>query len=401
MRISAPSEPMFDRKLIAVFLLIATTLPLLFTVGVVYLCLSTEPTAVESVASADFWHLLLAELPANLTLSYLLATVLFTATQLTFRRHVRVRKSQASTHRDDQTAPSRHAHIFNTSSSDISESSARAIEAINKPSYQELEHEIQTLRNAAADALKTLEARTSFLATVSHEIRTPLNAILGLLHLIELTSKDNPEVQNHAVTALAAGQNLLELLTNTIETARLEANAVEIHPVATNLRSLAYHWLDTTEATLSRRGKTSQIAVSLTFDAALDNTYFLDGGRLSQVVGNLTDNAAKFVDHGQIELEVTQVVIAPEEIPQAVIKVRDTGPGINKSDHKKIFERFKQVDQGNNRTHSGSGLGLTISKDIATLMGATLSISQAPPPGFSTEFTLTLPLIKTSDCHDQ
>lgn len=258
--------------------------------------------------------------------------------------------------------------------------------------FSEMEREIEDRKQAEASATEALSVRTVFLTTLSHEIRTPLNAILGLLHLIEISPDSAPKTRRHAQAGLAAGQNLLEMLTNTLEAARLEANAVEFSPSRTNIRALADHWLETGKAAVHRRGKCDAISVTLEMHPDLAAHYRLDGARVSQVVGNLTDNAAKFTSSGQICIGVS---LCPQDKPvpaaQLAVSVRDTGSGIPGSKRQLVFDRFRQVDQGLNRQHDGSGLGLSISSGIAELMGGSLELLEPPSDGFSTEFLLLLP----------
>ncbi|MBY6135467.1 hypothetical protein KUV61_06495 [Nocardioides marinus] len=260
---------------------------------------------------------------------------------------------------------------------------ARQMDALN--------NEIRDRRRAEKER-DALSIHSAFLTTVSHEIRTPLNAILGLMHLIELAPDNPPKTRQHARTALAAGQNLLEMLNNTLEAARLEAKEVKVNPVKTNIRDLAAYWLETTRAAVHRRGKSDKVEATLHVADDLAQYYLLDGARLSQVVGNLTDNAAKFTNEGEIRISV-ELEEAPNGASplQLQVKVRDTGGGIEKNAQKMIFDRFRQVDQGLKRQHDGAGLGLAISSEIAELMGGSLELTEVPRDGFATEFLFLIP----------
>jgi signal transduction histidine kinase len=150
--------------------------------------------------------------------------------------------------------------------------------------------------------------------------------------------------------------------------------------------------LETTRAAVHRRGKSDKVEATLHVADDLAQYYLLDGARLSQVVGNLTDNAAKFTNEGEIRISV-ELVEAPDGASplQLQVKVRDTGGGIEKNAQKMIFDRFRQVDQGLKRQHDGAGLGLAISSEIAELMGGSLELTEVPRDGFATEFLFLIP----------
>lgn len=264
-----------------------------------------------------------------------------------------------------------------------------------------LRAEVDRLTREKHTAEEALKARSDVLAILSHEVRTPLNVILGLLQLIELTATTDPKIRAHASTAIAAGQNLFEMLTNTLDAARLDAGGVALKPARTDLRALAQHWQNATEAALERRGKLDQVRVNLLLDDTLDQTYWLDGVRLSQIIGNLTDNAAKFVTQGAIEIEVQRRMASQRHMAFADIHIRDTGPGIAPEDRALVFERFAQVHPVKTHARDGSGLGLAISKEISALLGADLRIAEAAPDGFSIEFIVSLPLKGVEEPYEQ
>lgn len=259
-----------------------------------------------------------------------------------------------------------------------------------KDHLSHLKMEVSDRRTAEQQARDALATQTNFLATTSHELRTPLNAMLGLLHLIEITPEAPAKCKLHARTALSAGQRLLEMVTNTLEAAKLEAKAVTIAPNVTDIRKLAQHWLVTAEASLHRRSRGATVTPTLDLASTLDEKYFLDGERVSQIVVNLTDNASKFTEHGEV-----QIAISPLTGPEygLEIRVRDTGEGISEDVREYIFGRFTQGKQGINRPNDGSGLGLWICSDLALLMGGSLELAKSPSNAqFTTEFVLKLPL---------
>lgn len=243
--------------------------------------------------------------------------------------------------------------------------------------------------NSADDAKKAMEVRKVFLANMSHEVRTPLNAIMGLFQLIQMA--DVPERQKkQAEVGLNASHHLLAQLVNVLELSRVEANAVDIAPKPTDIRSLAEQWLETASATNHRLGK--PIELSLAIDDAVPELAVLDERRVTQILNNLTDNALKFTTEGRVTIQVGQVTNTDASQPQQLeISVSDTGCGIDRNKREAVFERFVQIDDAQTRENSGSGLGLAISRELAALMGARLYVTcPSPDDCYATTFSLQL-----------
>jgi PAS domain S-box-containing protein len=251
-------------------------------------------------------------------------------------------------------------------------------------------HAAKTLAEESVEkARKAIEIRKIFLANMSHEVRTPLNAIMGLFQLIQMA--DVPERQKkQAEVGLKASHHLLAQLVNVLELSRVEANAVEIVPKPTDIRSLAEQWLETAKATNHRLGK--PIELSLLIGEATPKLPTLDARRVTQILNNLTDNALKFTNEGHVSIRINPVPETDTSVPQQLeISVSDTGCGIARDKREAIFERFVQIDDGQTREHGGSGLGLAISRELAELMGAALDVTCPADHGsFTTTFSLRL-----------
>ena len=265
---------------------------------------------------------------------------------------------------------------------------------------ERLQTEVKERKKSEQDAHEALSVRSSFIGTMSHEVRTPLNSILGFLHLIE-NDKDVPDKQRHyAHVATKAAQQLLSQLTNVLEMSRLDSNAVTIATRPTDIRRLAQQWRETALATVHFHQKS--IDVTLDLDDNLDAFYMLDGARLTQVMTNLTDNAAKFTHSGDIQIRVRRLPAGGTN-PKThglEISVADTGEGIKDSHRQSVFDRFIQSDAGIKRQQGGSGLGLTISQEVAELMGARLSLAPIERDGFSTRLLITFGCIQVMEpCH--
>ncbi|MEP2919214.1 MAG: ATP-binding protein [Sulfitobacter sp.] len=243
--------------------------------------------------------------------------------------------------------------------------------------------------NSANEAEKAMEVRKIFLANMSHEVRTPLNAIMGLFQLIQMADVP-PRQKKQAEVGLDASHHLLAQLVNVLEMSRVEADAVEIDPASTDIRSLARQWLETAAATKHRLGKS--IELSLEVDEAMPLFAVLDERRVTQIVNNMTDNALKFTKEGRVTIQIGHLENTdPSAPPQLQISVSDTGCGIPENQHEAIFERFVQIDDAQTRENGGSGLGLAISRELATLMGGTLNITcPSTDDCYTTTFSLRL-----------
>ncbi len=347
--------------------------------------------AVFERVRQQFWVTLLT----NLAKAYLAAVALLVVVNQMITRHLRniadhvdetdisTDKKQLVLHRAKRKVADDLDHIV---------TAIRRFEARVVSDLGALKTEVVERRKSEEQAREALSVRSSFIGTMSHEVRTPLNAILGFLHLIEI-DEAVPERQRHyARVATRASQQLLHQLNNVLEMSRLDSNAVMISTRPTDIRRLARQWQDTTSAAIHFHQK--DIEVTLDVDPSLDEKYELDGARVTQIVTNLTDNAAKFTQSGNIRIAVRPT--RPDETSDScpdgglVISVSDTGPGIDEAQRRRIFDRFTQLDAGLNRTHGGTGLGLAICLELSELMGATLSVSESARDGFSTEFLLTI-----------
>lgn len=246
--------------------------------------------------------------------------------------------------------------------------------------------EVDDRRRAEAAARQSQAATSRFLTTMSHEIRTPLNAIMGMFQLIE--AADIPERhRKQAAAGYASSQRLFRGLTNVLEVSRLDAGALAIVEDDVELEPLIASWYATLEGIVIRSGKPLEMHLEL--DDAFPKTVHIDAGRVTQIVTNLVDNAVRFTAAGSITLAVH---ITGRTGNNLEIEVRDTGEGIPEDRRNSVFQRFYQLDNGLARQHQGSGLGLSICRDIARLMGASLTHSNRKSLDVASGSTFTLRL---------
>jgi signal transduction histidine kinase/DNA-binding response OmpR family regulator/CHASE3 domain sensor protein len=225
--------------------------------------------------------------------------------------------------------------------------------------------------------------KSEFLANMSHELRTPLNSTLILAKLLADNKDGNltPEQVRFADTISSAGKDLLQLINDILDLSRVEAGKLDIKPEEVPLAGL----VEALERTFEPLARQKQLTLTTGVDPGVPARLETDPQRLQQVLKNLLSNAVKFTDHGEVSLRV--VSSGPDRI---AFVVRDTGIGIARGDLGLIFEAFQQVDGSQRRQHGGTGLGLTISRDLARRLGGEIFVESAPGKGST--FSLVLPV---------
>lgn len=231
-----------------------------------------------------------------------------------------------------------------------------------------------------------------FLANVSHELRTPLNSIVGFAEVLgetleKRTGPVDEKRKRYIANIIASSRQLLDLINDLLDLAKIEAGRMEVRTAAVSIA-------DTVEA-LSHliRPQTEKRAITLitTVERGIPVVH-TDESRVQQIIFNFLSNAVKFTpDGGRIELSARVVSTPTEgEAPQVYIGVRDSGPGIPATDHDRIFEKFTQLDSTVTRQYSGTGLGLTISRDLARLLRGHIELDSVEGDGAT--FGLVIPV---------
>jgi PAS domain S-box-containing protein len=248
-----------------------------------------------------------------------------------------------------------------------------------------LRNALEYQRELARSAQAGEQARSEFLAMMSHEVRTPMNGVLGYGELLARMPGLPPEGRDYAETIVRSGSALLRILDDILDWSRLDAGALKIESVpfspAELLRDIR------TLLTPAAHGKSLELLVEA--DAAADRIFIGDAGRLRQIVLNLGGNAIKFTDNGSVIIGFRPGDEGFEFF------VRDTGSGIVASKLASIFDPFVQADSSHSRRHGGAGLGLSISRRLAILMGGSLTASSSP--GSGSEFVARIPLLSAAN----
>ena len=254
-------------------------------------------------------------------------------------------------------------------------------------SFNHMANEVQQsfgrLEEARISAEEANRMKSEFLANMSHELRTPLNGILGFAELLEVELED-PTQREYAQTIKTSGEHLLALVSAVLDLAKIEAGRMDFNLTLIDLPDLLR------EVVAGQRGHAQKKNLSLELvSEGLPQHVFADDVRLRQILLNLISNALKFTDQGGVTIRAAML---DEGVPAASrlrIEVVDTGIGIDPAEQAFIFEKFRQSEAFLTRSHEGTGLGLTLAKELVEHMGGEIGVQSTP--GAGSTFHIILP----------
>ena len=238
---------------------------------------------------------------------------------------------------------------------------------------------------------KINQVKSQFIANVTHELRSPVNAIISLAELMRISSEKGyvDQLRDRLALLMSSATNLRAIITNILDLSKIEAGKMEIICECFNMEETLREVAATTRVLLGSK------PVDVTVKAEPQNFLIVqDPIKVRQILTNLMSNAAKFTDRGGIVLSMHG---GPDSL---TITVSDTGIGIKEEDLDRLFKAFSQLEDAKTKRHEGTGLGLTITKNLVDLLGGSIQVTSKPGQG--TAFTVVLPLLcpeSEDSCH--
>ncbi|WP_291910625.1 hybrid sensor histidine kinase/response regulator [Chitinophaga sp. CB10] len=245
---------------------------------------------------------------------------------------------------------------------------------------------IDQLDEAREQERKLTVVKDQFLANMSHEIRTPMNSVLGFTHLLK-NQPLNGKAREYVNAIDTAGQNLLEIINDILDISKIESGMMRIEPSSFSLQGV----LHAVYMLFQPKAEEKHLSLQVQTEEQVPDILYGDVTRLTQVLVNLTSNAIKFTDKGAVSIHVTRSWQDGNAV-RLLFTVKDTGIGIDPAKQSSIFDRFHQAEASTTRKYGGTGLGLTIVKQLVELQNGFIAVESKPGEGstFKVELPYTL-----------
>jgi signal transduction histidine kinase/CheY-like chemotaxis protein len=234
-------------------------------------------------------------------------------------------------------------------------------------------------------AMKSDQLKSSFLANMSHEIRTPMNGIIGFSQLLKRANLSEEKRTKYINTIIESSNQLMNIVNDILDISKIETGQVEFIPEPVNLQHTIESIID------FHKSKASEKNLRLFWEPVQGeqgNILFTDGAKLRQILNNLVSNAIKFTNEGYVKISYTNANDFIE------FQVEDTGIGIEKSNHKEIFDHFRQLEHNSVKHNRGTGLGLTICKSLVELLGGQIWLESELGKGTVFHFTISTKFVQ-------